>query len=114
MKEISSLIDKILLAGITILDSEDQLICQFQVFGPIVKIDASGITINRSFSGIEFALPPDFESIQEANPGEYRLRSSGETVLNPDYLSSWTVKGAKRESIEEYQSHGFRGYERLL
>jgi hypothetical protein len=27
----------------------------------------------------------------DALPGEYRLRSTGEVVINPDYLAKWVV-----------------------
>jgi hypothetical protein len=32
------------------------------------------------------------EAFEAAPPGEYRLRSSGEVVVNPDYITSWVVE----------------------
>ena len=111
MEEIGSLIGKILLVGITLMDDEEQLIGQVQVYGAITHVDGSGIIIKRNGSGTEFYLPPDFSNILPADEGEYRLRSTGEVVVDPDYLSSWTVRGAKPESLEEYSNNGFSGFE---
>ncbi|HEX3467332.1 MAG TPA: hypothetical protein VHT05_04570 [Candidatus Elarobacter sp.] len=34
-------------------------------------------------------LPP---TVMKASPGEYRLRSTGEVVVDPDFLATWTVE----------------------
>jgi len=35
--------------------------------------------------------PFDARSLQRAAPGEYRLRSMGQVVTNPEFLMTWTV-----------------------
>ena len=35
--------------------------------------------------------PFDARSLERALPGEYRLRSTGEVVTDPDFLMSWIV-----------------------
>ena len=42
-------------------------------------------------SGEEEWLPPHLEAYQEAAEGEYRLRSTGEVVVDPDWLCTWTI-----------------------
>jgi hypothetical protein len=37
-------------------------------------------------------LPPAIESLQPAPPGEYRERSSGVVVNDPDLVSSWEIR----------------------
>jgi hypothetical protein len=37
------------------------------------------------------SYPFDVRAIERANPGEYRLRSSGEIIRNPDFLMKWEV-----------------------
>jgi hypothetical protein len=81
---------KHVLIGITYVDAEDQVVEQVQCHGKIIRIDGSGIFVEQA-DGETFALPPDIESFRPAKPGVYRLRSSGEVVENPDFLSSWTV-----------------------
>lgn len=110
MKEISSLIDKVILIGITVLDKNEKLITQIQVYGPVIRVSAEGIIIKRNITSTEFAIPPDFEHITEAEEGEYRLRSSGEVVVNPDYISSWTLRSGSKEEVEYYTNFGFKGY----
>jgi hypothetical protein len=36
-------------------------------------------------------LPPDVRPLEESPPGEYRLRSTGQVVEDPDYLCTWTI-----------------------
>src|SRR4051794_28836624 len=38
-----------------------------------------------------FWLPPHLSNIVQAPPGEFRLRSSGEVVIDAGYTSIWTV-----------------------
>lgn len=110
MKSIDSLLDKILLIGITVLDDNEELITQIQVYGPVIRADADGIVICRNQTQSEFTIPPDFENVSEAQPGEYNLRSTGETVVDPDYLSSWTVRCGNKEQVKQYSEVGFSGY----
>lgn len=89
---IARLLNKTLLIGLTYLADKEELIEQKQYYGTIVRInEQEGIVIKLATSGQEFKLPPDFRSIQEAKPGEYKLRSTGEVILNPDYLTTWTI-----------------------
>lgn len=110
MKEIGSLINKVILVGITVLDENEELITQIQVYGPVIRVSAEGIVIKRNITATEFSIPPDFEHIIEAEEGEYRLRSSGEVVINPDYISSWIVRSNSDQEVEYYTNFGFRGY----
>ena len=112
MKSVDSLLDKILLIGITVLDDNDELITQIQVYGPVISSNADGIVISRNQTQSEFTIPPDFENVSEAQPGEYNLRSTGETVINPDYISSWTVHCGNNEQVKQYSEVGFSGYQR--
>lgn len=85
-------IGKHLLIGVTYLDHEGNFVEQKQFHGEITRIDdQEGIVINLSGSGDEYKLPPDLNALQEAPEGEYRLRSTGEVVTNPDFLTSWTI-----------------------
>ena len=112
MKSIDSLLNKVLLIGITVLDDNDELITQIQVYGPVIRSNADGIVIRRNQTQSEFTIPPDFDNVFEAQPGEYKLRSTGETVVDPDYLSSWTVHCGNREQIKQYSELGFSGYQK--
>ena len=85
----SEYIGKRLLVGITYQSHKGELIRQEQFHGLIVEADEGGIVIERNDTGEWQSLPPE---LMEAPPGEYRLRSTGEVVVNPDYLAKWIME----------------------
>jgi len=67
---------------------------QEQMFGVIESADSKHgleVILNGTKSGEIYWLPPDLRNFVPAQPGNYRLRSTGETVTNPDYVSTWTI-----------------------
>jgi hypothetical protein len=65
-----------------------------QVFGEVSSADrVHGICIELSGSraGEVCWLPPDLRGFAKARPGDYRLRSTGEIVTDPDYTATWTL-----------------------
>lgn len=89
----ASFVGKYVLVGITYVDPAEQPIAQEQIHGRILRIDpVEGVVIARCGSGEEFKLPPDLGSFKVAPPGEYRLRSTGEVVVDPDLTCTWVIK----------------------
>lgn len=84
------LLGKVLLIGITYYTHDNQLIEQIQVYGEVVVSNEEYVQIRRK-NGELFNMPPDLRSTRPAQPGEYQLRSTGEIVVNPDYLATWSV-----------------------
>ncbi|MBW3618011.1 MAG: hypothetical protein KY446_09735 [Proteobacteria bacterium] len=63
-----------------------------QFFGTVMIVDANeGITLRLegARAGDVFTLPPDLRAFFPAKPGSYRLRQTGEVVLDPDYTTTW-------------------------
>jgi hypothetical protein len=89
------LIGKTVLVGITCVASDGATVTsQSQYYGKIIAAERNkGISIacEGQWSGQTELLPPDLRAFEPANPGEYRLRSTGEVVKDPDILSTWTV-----------------------
>jgi hypothetical protein len=82
-------IGKRVLVGITNESREGKLVGQRQFVGVLTSVDAvKGLTLTLS-SGETYNLPPDLTTLEEAPPGEYRLRSTGEIVVDPDYTCTW-------------------------
>jgi hypothetical protein len=82
---------KRILVGLTKLDAKGDLIEQRQYVGRLTHADASrGLELELADGSHEW-LPPDVRPLEEAPRGEYRLRSSGEVVEDPDYLCNWTI-----------------------
>ena len=71
---------------------DDALIEKTEKFGRIVSVDPHcGIKIDVGEREL-FTLPPNPENFHDARPGVYRLRSTGETVKDPDLTTIWTIK----------------------
>ena len=86
----SDLPGKTILVGITYYTRENEFIEQKQYWGTVIEANDKQILI-RQKSGELFKLPPDLRSTEPAPKGEYRLRSTGEIVVDPDFTSVWSV-----------------------
>ena len=86
----SEMIGKVVLVGVTMLNRNDEVLSQEQYFGTILRInEEDGLIICRADTGAEMWLPPALEHYEPADLGEYRLRSTGHVVTNPDYLATF-------------------------
>lgn len=79
------------LVGITRLDYGGRVVEQSQFHGRIVRATSVEGVVIVNAAGEELKLPPDGRAFTPADPGEYRLRSTGEVVVDPDYTATWTV-----------------------
>ena len=89
-----ALVGKLVLVGVTYENRRGETIRHEQMFGRVVSADAhSGITLELEGTrkGEQKRFPPTTEVYQEAPKGEYRLKSTGEIVIDPDYTATWTT-----------------------
>ncbi len=95
-KEITfdELIGKVLLVGITYYTHDDVYIEQKQFYGTVTEANETIVRIKQK-DGTDFTLPPDLSSTKRARKGEYKLRSTGEVVVDPDFLATWNLNKAK-------------------
>ena len=84
------MIGKSILAGITILNRSGELTERRQLHGQIHVAGREGIRVHLA-SGGTYTLPPDPRPFYEAPPGEYRLKATGELVVDPDFTCTWTL-----------------------
>jgi hypothetical protein len=101
--EADLLLGKYALVGITYLASDGKTVTsQWQCHGRIVGADEKvGIKIEcegKLWTGETIVLPPVLSAFRFADPGEYKLRSTGETVKNPDVLATWSLTEAPKKS----------------
>lgn len=82
---------KVILVGYTYVDDDGNAVEQRQFWGRVESADDRGIHI-RCSDGQRRSIPPSLQSTKIAAPGTYRLRSTGETIENPDLLSTWIVR----------------------
>jgi hypothetical protein len=95
------MVGKHVLVGKTYVRGED-VVEQVQFHGVIEQAsERNGFALRRADTGEIEWLPPDMRAFERAEPGEYRLRSTGEVVVDPDILSTWVVEreGDRRLSL---------------
>ena len=88
------LIGKYVLVGVTVEDRQGKTIRHEQFHGAVVSANAES-GINLILRGVREGeskwLPPATDVFSVAPPGSYSLRSTGETVANPDFTSQWVL-----------------------
>jgi hypothetical protein len=86
----AELLGTYVLAGVTDVNYAGAVIRHWQVHGRVIRADADSGVIIETPEGKEQWLPPDPPSYIPADPGEYRLASTQEIVIDPDYVTTWT------------------------
>jgi hypothetical protein len=88
------------LIGLTFLNAHGEVDHQEQLHGFVTHIDASAVEVQLWGSEETYTLPPDLRNYEPAAPGEYRLRATGEVVVDPDFISSWTITPGRDSDSE--------------
>lgn len=76
--------------GLNLARADGTLIEKRQFHGVIIEADEEGVVI-RHPDGEERILPPAWHAYVPARQGTYRLKSTGEEVVDPDLETIWTV-----------------------
>ena len=84
------LLDKTILVGISYRNKSGEIVEREQYRGTVIESSEKQILIKRENGKIS-SLPPDLRSTKRAPEGEYRLHSTGEIVVDPDFTSVWIV-----------------------
>lgn len=100
ISDLRELLGKSVLVDITLLDHKDELLSEHQFHGRVDSLD-DGLVHFRPGSGEGFFLPPHPSAFVKARPGKYRLRSTGEVVVDPDFIASWTIRGPAPDQRRE-------------
>jgi hypothetical protein len=89
------LIGKRVLIGLTFVEpgKADRL---EQMHGIVDDVTEDGFAVHLSSDEI-YWLPPDLRPWKPAPEGEYRLRSTGEVVVDPDYITNWRVTSGQSD-----------------
>ena len=82
------------LVGITYLNCDKSVREHLQYHGTVVRVDEDGwLVLARPKCEGEFRFPP---VLHVAKGGHYRLKSTGEEVVNPEFIGTFTVTPRKR------------------
>ena len=94
-------IGKRVLVGVTVLSEDEAEVLERRAFAATLTTVEPGRGIElRLDDGTSYWLPPDAHALQEAPPGEYQLHGTGQTVVDPDYLTTWTITHSGFESFQ--------------
>ncbi len=65
---------------------------QEQFCGRVLKVADGVVVVERPHApGDPAVLPADYDAYDEAAPGRYVLATTDETVVDPDYVTTWDV-----------------------
>ncbi len=92
MDELSfqDLLGKTILVGLSYRNKNGEIVEREQYWGTVIESSEKQILIKRK-NGELSSLPPDLRSTTRAPEGEYRLHSTGEIVVDPNFTSVWVV-----------------------
>lgn len=87
------MIGKLVMVGVTRYGNDGRLEDRQQYAGTVLRINIDeGVVLSDDVDGHERYLPPLLEQYLAAEPGAYRMQSSGTTVVDPDYLVTWDLR----------------------
>lgn len=88
-------IGAVVLVGVTYERHDGTVELDDQFYGTIeraTRTDRVLIALQGRREGQSWRMPPDIRALRPADPGEYRLRSTGEVVVNPDYTAVRSIR----------------------
>lgn len=92
------MLGKVVLVSIAKTDHNENIISVEQYFGKVLRINLrDGLVICRGDNEEVMSLPPTLERYEKAEPGKYKLKPTGRTIKNPDYLFNWALYPSPRD-----------------
>jgi len=87
----ADLIGCTLLVGVSYFGKGGELRRREQFWGVIESCDpAAGLSLKQADGDVRW-LPPLTVAIEAADPGEYRMKGTGEVVIDPDFTATFSV-----------------------
>jgi len=98
---------KTFLIGLTFLNKNGDLIEQFQTHGTVSELTDDGLLRIKRNDGSIFQMPYNKDTIQQADKGEYRERTTGDIVKDPNFIMTWEITTTNDDNLEETKKHGY-------
>ena len=90
-EQVYAVLGKRVLIGVTHRTLDDEVASLEEFHGVVVRVNLDEGLVLKLSTGSERTIPPDLSRLEPAFPGEYRLKSTGEVVVDPDFTAMWTV-----------------------
>lgn len=88
-ERLAHLVGHRLLVGVTFRTADGTVLRREQFCGPVLEVGDGVVVVDR---GDEPAvLPADEDAYELAQPGTYTLSSTGEVVVDPEFVTTWDV-----------------------
>lgn len=98
---------KLFLIGLTFVNKQGDLIEQFQTHGTITDLTNDGLFKIKRADGSIFQMPYDNETIEKAEKGEYRERSTGLIITDPDFIMTWEITINENDNTDKIKKFGY-------
>jgi hypothetical protein len=89
-EEASAVLGKRVLVGITYRNLDGKVESLEQFCGVALRVNLREGLVLKLASSDERSIPPDLSRLEVAAPGNYRLKDTGEVVVDPDFTVLWT------------------------
>jgi hypothetical protein len=93
--QVAALLGSHLLVGLTYLGPDGEIASRIEFHGTVESVGVDVVEVRRADNGEIFTLPPAAEAYVPAPPGAYRLKTTGEVVVDPDFTCVMTVHEAQ-------------------
>lgn len=99
---------KVFLVGLTFIDQEGKVTEVYQTHGTVAKLTVDGFFKIRRKDDSIFTIPYNKDTIKAAKEGEYREKTTGEIIKNPDFIMSWEIKLTSHDNLEKIKKRGYK------
>ncbi|GLY14769.1 hypothetical protein LWF15_05460 [Kineosporia rhizophila] len=90
-EQLSVMVGRRLLVGITFLDESGNVTNAQQFCGRVLEVADGVVVVERPGEPEPAVLPADVAAYRKAQTGRYTLRDTGQIVIDPDFVSTWQV-----------------------
>jgi hypothetical protein len=90
-RQLGHLVGKRLLVGVTYVDPDGEVLGRDQFCGQVLEVVDGVVVVDRPGEEEPAVLPAEATAYERAPRGTYHLTRSGESVVNPDMKTTWTV-----------------------
>lgn len=90
-EQLSALVGQRLLVGLSYVRPDGDPLSSIQFCGRVLEVGDGVVVVANPEAAEPVVLPADPACFTPGTPGRYTLRHSGEIVVDPDFVTTWTI-----------------------